>query len=267
MRPQRNLTFRAGELRWIIDRDKLDVAPPSPLVGARRVAPEGSLRMFQDKGALGKEWRAAFAILAQPIQQVRALTPGIEGTRVATFYARRASELVACWPEGDCWRISFPWTPEALAEVAGAALALDLPIPADPFSATFRPAGLALLMAAVDAIREAQLSAVLRAARAAGVTFLRNRFPTRTGARLFRRRRALVNHAPAGYRTTWSAARDGCSCAGLRRAECCATAEVSRQKMAADPDAAAVGGVLDPGAACGCTGSCDPKGREHDAGL
>jgi hypothetical protein len=161
MTPPNNNLFQPGELRWLIDHERLDVTPLSPLATARYAAPSGDLNAFQQGGFLSEEWRGARALLAQPRRQVRVHTPGVESTKRAVFYANGSGDLVGCWLEGEAWRITFPWTLSALADMTVATVGGGLPIPADPFAVTLQPAGLMLLMAVVDAIREARLSAVL----------------------------------------------------------------------------------------------------------
>ncbi|MBI5687214.1 MAG: zinc ribbon domain-containing protein [Verrucomicrobia bacterium] len=164
MNTQQTALLSHGELRWLIDHHKLDVTTVSPLAFAAQQAPEESERALSDRGVLTDDWRVALRVLARPFHQVRALAPGLDSTRIARFYAGpagRSGELVGCWPSGDGVSISFPWTPRAIADAAGAVVSAALPIPPDPFAATLDPAGLMVLMAAADMIRSAHLNSMI----------------------------------------------------------------------------------------------------------
>src|SRR5207302_7295166 len=103
MNPKQDQTLRAGEIRWLIEQENLEVSPLSPLAFAMQTKPQGNLRQFRERGVIGSEWQAALSVLAQPFHQVRALTPGERNCRIAKFYAgaeTAAGELIGCWFEG-----------------------------------------------------------------------------------------------------------------------------------------------------------------------
>jgi hypothetical protein len=164
MNPRNEATFQAGELRRLIDHEKLELTRWSPLAFALGSKPDGNIKSLLDRGLASDDWKTALQSLARPICQVRVLTPGIRSSRIARFYKGANGEknqMIGCWFDGDGLRISFPWSPHDVAEAAKPVLDTDLPIPADSVFAALTPAGLFVLAAAMDAIRASQLSAML----------------------------------------------------------------------------------------------------------
>jgi hypothetical protein len=135
----------------------LAIAPHSPLSGA---AAEVAPRAPPD----GEGWREAMAALAAPDRQISCIVPAANALKVASYFGGPSlgeEALVECRPDPGGVRIAFPVSPEAVAEDAREVLLADYPLVPDPFKAALSTAALTCLMAAVDAMRRATLTALL----------------------------------------------------------------------------------------------------------
>jgi endogenous inhibitor of DNA gyrase (YacG/DUF329 family) len=162
--PRQNVLLQAAELQWLIDKFGVVVYPKSPLASLPAPA-HGKSRQFKSRGLLEPEWRSALTLLAHPQCRVRVVTPGPVTTRIAFFYASPDApkqQFVGCWAEDGGFRVSFPWSPNDIADTAADVLAVDSPIAAKTFSAQFSPAASMALMAAADAIRDIHLQSLLK---------------------------------------------------------------------------------------------------------
>jgi hypothetical protein len=134
----------------------LAIAPHSPLSGGGAAASR--------KPPKGKGWREAIAALAAPDRQVSYIVPAANALKVVSYFGGGKlgdDALVECRLEEGGVRIDFPVSPEAVAEDAREVLLADFPMVPDPFTANLSPAALTSLMAAVDVLRRATLTALL----------------------------------------------------------------------------------------------------------
>jgi hypothetical protein len=153
---QEGALLTLDDLRGLAGEFGRAVSPVSPLA-AGADTPVSTRR----KPALdGDDWRAAMAVLAAPDRFVSVATPIPGAVKIASYYAR-GDEMAACVAERDGFRVSFPWTIDAIVEDAREALLADLPLLPDTFTTTLSPAGLSVLMAAVDLQRATLLAAML----------------------------------------------------------------------------------------------------------
>ena len=138
----------------LIEAHRLRVEPTSPLAPFAGIppGPDGA----PAAGLLDDGWARALAVLAAPDRQVRTVIPGPADTLVQLHYGRSDAPetgLVGCWLEGDRMQVSFPWNEEDVAAVAARAVLATLPSPAEEADLVLSVAGLAAMMAAVDAVR------------------------------------------------------------------------------------------------------------------
>lgn len=154
-----SLLLSPGQLRTLADRCGVPIVRESPLGALLDVAP-APLDDLQTTSPWPL-WRDALACVAEPRGRVRIVTPGAAATKNAAFYVAAGGDLVGLWPEANGIHLSFPWKSAQIATAAGEVLMADLPWPADPFSATLSPAGLAMLAAAVDDLKARRLAALL----------------------------------------------------------------------------------------------------------
>lgn len=140
----------------------LDVGPDSTLMSVAEPAAAVSPDELGRRGLLSEEWGGALRALTHPAAVLRVLHAFPERVVVRALYTDGVyPDLVGCWPEGDTFRIGFPYTAVGEVRDASAFLMADFPAQIDPLRVDLTIDGLACLGAAVDTLRAGVLESIV----------------------------------------------------------------------------------------------------------
>ena len=155
-------TISTDELHSLLKANGLTIGPGSPLVGLPAASAEIGREALGARGLLDNGWGQALQALQAPTRCFRTLKAFPDATVVSAYYADGSNDgLIGCWPEGGRMRIGFPYSPDDLVLEGSTALGADFAIVRDPLTAELSPAGLAVLAAAVDVMRQRLFDSLL----------------------------------------------------------------------------------------------------------